>query len=143
MNPLKIRFAYDGTLKNNEKKETTYLINKIGIAAFDNRKNIGIAYTKYASNTVIPEKKLEIQEKLLADNTFFEFTGASFEPFEIKADPLMMGYQAEFTWEMKFRLLSDTYTCIEVLQDKTAIYYGEDKEIKFMPLHAMKMIVSE
>lgn len=144
MNPAKIRFAYSDTLRSDQGKKTAKLINDIIMSEYESSKKTRANYYKEAETKSIPGNKHVIQNQLIVDNNYFSFTEATFEPPELKYDRSMMDYEAVFTWEMKYRLLSEVCTCIEILPDKTFVCYkGKDKEVEFIPSHAFKIFVVE
>jgi len=132
MKPIKIQFKHAGALRHDDRKKTADLINKIINSAYENKDSLPSQWNKEAQSHLLPQKKKEIEAQLIADNNFFEFTSADYVSLQIKADnPTDTG---EYSWEMKFNLLSDTYYCIEILPDKTAVCYNDkNKEIIFVP----------
>jgi hypothetical protein len=131
MNPIDVRFTFNGSLTNDDESMETsqYISELIG-------KNQDISTDKL--NEMGSKDKSAILNKLKADfKNIIEFTKVETVRFNQKKEN-------PFHWKMSFRLISDIFICIEILSDKTAACYNEDnKEVQFIDLKVLKMIVEK
>jgi hypothetical protein len=99
-----------------------------------------------AEEKLLPHKKAAIEKQLLSDHRRrdIEFVEAEYQTFKIHPkDAHSAEHEFDYKWEMEFTVLSDVYNCIEIFPNETAVCYKDaDKEIKFIDVRDLKMIVA-
>ena len=142
MERIDIIFKFEGSYNQNSFSNTTPIVQGLVLNAIKINVETGKAFKAHAAK-YFDEKIEEIKELIRKDFSQYPFSKIEIEKFEPEKIYNDKTHVQEAQWTLKFILTSDIFTCINILPDKTIVFFKKDGDtIQFIKLaEGMTMVL--
>lgn len=138
MNSFDFRFRTSAIAKHSDKNEAADLINRILDVAiqFD---QIDITHFKES----VANNREDIIKKIPKNvDPDIVYSGAEIDEILPERDGSKNTFKPQYTWKVPYKLISEVYTCLSILPDKTIVCHKKgDKRLLFIPLAPKELII--